>query len=225
MPRFRRKCVGKMKDVAGEGRTVLFVSHNMQAVRTLCLSAVVLDSGRLAFSGACSDCVTTYESVSLDQRRSEWRCTDKSDKRPLAFEAASCGIFGRQPDLLLRIDLTLRSNRQHAPAFLAVDILESGGSALMQAIPCLDPFIRPSFQSHRLVITINLPPLVPGTYGLTFWVGPHNTETFDEVPNCAEFEVLESPAIGRTFPHHRSHGLLVPSSRVDTPKCKTKQLR
>ncbi len=44
---FQKKCLGKMKDVAGQGRTVLFVSHNMRAVEQLCTSAVALKSGQV----------------------------------------------------------------------------------------------------------------------------------------------------------------------------------
>src|SRR5213079_513091 len=49
---FQRKCLGKMGDVAQSGRTVLFVSHNMQAVRTLCKSAMWLHGGMLQTIGA-----------------------------------------------------------------------------------------------------------------------------------------------------------------------------
>jgi lipopolysaccharide transport system ATP-binding protein len=45
---FQKKCLGKMGDVAGEGRTVLFVSHNMQAIRTLCSRSILLDKGEVA---------------------------------------------------------------------------------------------------------------------------------------------------------------------------------
>src|SRR5690606_18299216 len=44
---FQKKCLGKMSDVAGEGRTVLFVSHNMAAVEHLCSRAVLLEEGRV----------------------------------------------------------------------------------------------------------------------------------------------------------------------------------
>ena len=49
---FQRKCLGKMGDVAKQGRTVLFVSHNMGAVRSLCSRALVLGAGRLELDGA-----------------------------------------------------------------------------------------------------------------------------------------------------------------------------
>jgi lipopolysaccharide transport system ATP-binding protein len=57
---FQKKCLGKMSDVAHEGRTVLFVSHNMGAVQTLCSSAVFIHNGRLLSSGPSADIVSEY---------------------------------------------------------------------------------------------------------------------------------------------------------------------
>jgi lipopolysaccharide transport system ATP-binding protein len=57
---FQRKCLGKMDEVANEGRTVLFVSHNMPMVSNLCKTGLVLDAGKLVFSGDISDAVIRY---------------------------------------------------------------------------------------------------------------------------------------------------------------------
>lgn len=57
---FQRKCLGKMKDVSHKGRTVLFVSHNMQAVSTLTSRCVVLDRGRCVFNGATREAIEVY---------------------------------------------------------------------------------------------------------------------------------------------------------------------
>ena len=57
---FQKKCLGKMQDVAGHGRTVLFVSHNMAAVKALCNSVIVLSKGRKIFDGDVRDGVQTY---------------------------------------------------------------------------------------------------------------------------------------------------------------------
>lgn len=57
---FQKKCLGKMKDVAGEGRTVLFVSHNMAAVSQLCGKAMLLDGGRQAMVGEAGEVVRSY---------------------------------------------------------------------------------------------------------------------------------------------------------------------
>ncbi|MGA8147302.1 MAG: polysaccharide ABC transporter ATP-binding protein, partial [Gallionellaceae bacterium] len=57
---FQQKCLGKMRDVTREGRTVVFVSHNLAAVRALCQRALVLENGRLVFDGATEDAVHRY---------------------------------------------------------------------------------------------------------------------------------------------------------------------
>ncbi|HWB21223.1 MAG TPA: ABC transporter ATP-binding protein, partial [Phycisphaerales bacterium] len=58
---FQRKCLGKMQEAArGEGRTVLFVSHNMPAVRSLCHSCVLLEGGRVTLRGSSDECVQRY---------------------------------------------------------------------------------------------------------------------------------------------------------------------
>ncbi len=57
---FQKKCLGKMKDVAGGGRTVLFVGHNMSAVKTLCHTGIVLKSGEILFRGSAENAVEQY---------------------------------------------------------------------------------------------------------------------------------------------------------------------
>jgi len=57
---FQKKCLGKMGDVAGEGRTVLFVSHNMSAINRLCSRAILLDKGNLLTDGIAEDVTAQY---------------------------------------------------------------------------------------------------------------------------------------------------------------------
>jgi lipopolysaccharide transport system ATP-binding protein len=58
---FQKKAIGKMKDISGnDGRTVLFVSHNMAAVKSLCTRGIVLENGKIAFEGGTDDCVDHY---------------------------------------------------------------------------------------------------------------------------------------------------------------------
>src|SRR5437667_12687586 len=57
---FQKKCLGKMGDVAKEGRTVLFVSHNMVAVTQLCRNAIHLQNGRVVDSGPAANVVNRY---------------------------------------------------------------------------------------------------------------------------------------------------------------------
>jgi lipopolysaccharide transport system ATP-binding protein len=57
---FQKKCLGKMKDVGKEGRTILFVSHNMSAVSSLCNKGIVLSGGKIDFSGTSHDAISAY---------------------------------------------------------------------------------------------------------------------------------------------------------------------
>jgi lipopolysaccharide transport system ATP-binding protein len=68
---FQKKCLGKMGEVAGQGRTVLFVSHNMAAVRKLCTSGMLLSEGSVAALGPINEVIGAYFSkgeLSLDNR-------------------------------------------------------------------------------------------------------------------------------------------------------------
>jgi lipopolysaccharide transport system ATP-binding protein len=67
---FQRKCLGKMGDVATQGRTVLFVSHNMVAIQNLCQEAILLQDGRIAAQGPSQDVVSAYLS-SVRQAQTE----------------------------------------------------------------------------------------------------------------------------------------------------------
>ncbi|MGI8893138.1 MAG: ABC transporter ATP-binding protein, partial [Bacteroidia bacterium] len=57
---FQKKCLGKMQDVSGEGRTVLFVSHNITAIQTLCSRSILLESGKIIEAGETSYVTSQY---------------------------------------------------------------------------------------------------------------------------------------------------------------------
>jgi lipopolysaccharide transport system ATP-binding protein len=71
---FQKKCLGKMGDVASkEGRTVLFVSHNMGAIRGLCNTGVFLEKGKIKKNGNVQDCVNGYLDDHQDLSSNSWR--------------------------------------------------------------------------------------------------------------------------------------------------------
>ena len=57
---FQKKCLGKMNDVTGEGRTVLFVSHNMGQIKALCEKTIVLNQGKIIYNGEINEGVSVY---------------------------------------------------------------------------------------------------------------------------------------------------------------------
>ncbi|HEY2074037.1 MAG TPA: polysaccharide ABC transporter ATP-binding protein [Gaiellaceae bacterium] len=123
---FQQKCLGKMRDVTREGRTVIFVSHNLAAVRSLCPRALVLEKGRLVFDGPTEDGVHRYlghaegernaavvEEKDLQLRISKERlysdqpffeCTRIA---VLDEEGLPCSAFGSDEEIAIEVDYTV----------------------------------------------------------------------------------------------------------------------
>ncbi len=76
---FQKKCLRKMEDVSHEGRTILFVSHNMSAITRLCSKSFLLDSGELVESGPSEQIVATYLKRSADNQK--MRTAEKEVKK------------------------------------------------------------------------------------------------------------------------------------------------
>jgi lipopolysaccharide transport system ATP-binding protein len=73
---FQKKCLGKMREVNGSGRTVLFVSHNMAAVSALCTRALVIDEGRIVFDGPAREGVRRYLGTQQAGAASAWELSE-----------------------------------------------------------------------------------------------------------------------------------------------------
>ncbi|HTD16552.1 MAG TPA: polysaccharide ABC transporter ATP-binding protein [Chthoniobacterales bacterium] len=214
---FQKKCLGKIHDVATSGRTVLFVSHNMAAVRNLCDRAMLLNQGRLALLADVNECIAAYENSTRGSHGSIWTRPPTETSGSLSYKSLSVNLEGEQPRMSLRIEFVLESQGMHKPAFVSFDITDSAGVALMQALPVLDGFVQAREGRQSFTALIDLPPLIPGQYWVSPWVGSHNTETLDMVHQCAAFEISRSPTPGRSHPHTIDHGYIVPPSRIMPP--------
>ena len=212
---FQKRCLGKMREVAQEdGRTVLFVSHNMSAVRNLCGDALLLEEGKIIDRGEANGIVDRYGHQSLNRRNVWKRDADAATADSLMIEELEAKLQGEQPSLELRVRIRVQSAQQHAPAFLNVDIFEPGGGWLMQAFPTLDPFIEYQPNGQCFEVSIDLPPMIPGVYTVGAWVGTNFDRTYDKVREAVAFEISDSPTPGRNFPHTRERGYFVPVSRL-----------
>src|SRR5215211_4917000 len=118
---FQRKCLGKMSSVAGEGRTVLFVSHNLAAVRAICRSAMVLDAGRIVRQGAVVDCLAYYVAQAFEEDASRWVRPVAAERPTICIERIESRLTGRQPEMTLHLDVVLATNAPHRPALVTVD--------------------------------------------------------------------------------------------------------
>ena len=111
---FQKKAIGKMQDVSkGEGRTVLFVSHNMGSVRNLCRSGIVLDKGMIAYSGTANDCISFY----MDNRQNEMCKTYERQEqietvvKPAYFEKIELENDSVTTVSPIRLYITIRANK------------------------------------------------------------------------------------------------------------------
>lgn len=208
---FQKKCLGKMDDLSkGEGRTVLFVSHNMGSVMNLCNKGMLLKNGSLETVGAVSECVRQYSSLFLEGVTDFWKAEQITDKERII--EASIEIKGRQPQLNATIKVTSNSKVLSKPAIIAVDIKNSRGGNVMQALPSLEPKIIFDGKTNKFKVDIDLNGLIPDKYFVSIWVGPHNNETYEQLTDILMFEVCDSPTKGRTFTHTLDHGFIVPES-------------
>ena len=102
---FQKKCLGKMEEVAGTGRTVLFVSHNMSAVLHLCSRVVLIREGRVVSTGPPKEVVDLYMSSGMrDGGEKQWPSDvqTKGPFRPIAVRIRQRGavtetVFSREP--------------------------------------------------------------------------------------------------------------------------------
>ncbi|HET6253721.1 MAG TPA: ABC transporter ATP-binding protein [Puia sp.] len=209
---FQQKCLGKMKDVSTrQGRTVLFVSHNMSAVLNLCNKGVVLRNGLLDYCGNLREAVQLYQNSNMS-RSNEW-IADKAATLP-QIRYAWLDLAEEQPNLTLKIKVKIGSASNNSPAFIAFDIKNGFGTTIMQAIPSITPFLECNGNEKEYEFQVDLVGLIPDSYYVSIWIGPHNSETYDWQKDILSFEVQQSPTAGRTFPHHYDNGFIVPNSKI-----------
>lgn len=208
---FQKKCLGKMEDVSKhDGRTVIFVSHNMAAIENLCKTAILLDKGSVAKTGNVRDVTTAYQNRYSGLQGTTWLQTAPASN--LCFTKVELSLQGCQPNYSLKIQFSVTSLGSHKKAFVAFDISNSLGITIMQALPTLEPFINNNVSEQYYSVVINLPPLIPDRYLVSAWCGPHFSETLSWEKEIISFEIIDSPTAGRNFPHSVNNGFIVPTS-------------
>jgi len=208
---FQKKCIGKMEDVNKHGRTILFVSHDLNAVQSLCKKAILLKDGQISMTGE-SDTVINHYLHSGTFTSNNW--IQKTELKHPHFKKIDVKLEGSQPCLKLMVNTTIKCFPEMQPSFIAFDIYSKLGSPLGQAIPNLEPFILPTVGTINIATEIELNGFIPGEYYMDAWIGPHFSETYDWQKECIEISIIDSPQKNRTYPHPPSHGFFVPPSKI-----------
>jgi lipopolysaccharide transport system ATP-binding protein len=163
---FQKKCLGKMEDVAGGGRTILFVSHNMQAVRSLCTRAIQMEAGRLVNSGNSIEVVTEYLSQQADTAASvSWEPGEGpgddfarllSVKVVDAAGEVTNSVSTSEP-IFVRMEFDLAKTDE---AFcIGFDLAASDGTVVLRTYQTdLEPLRWPRLAEGRNVLRCTIPP-------------------------------------------------------------------
>jgi len=222
---FQKKCLGKMEDVAGEGRTVIFVSHNMAAVESLCDRAVFLDKGKIEFDGGVNECIDFYIKKNKNEissplleiksrkgfgefvfdNHSFFNKTKKTERFHLGEDILlklDISAVKKEKIYDLRIDLGLNNSRNERISWLS--------SSLHERI-----MFTEGRKSVNVSIEIKEPFLIPGTYNFTLNLIV-NGKNQDWIPNVCKFEILEAPFFrtGNFPPSNQGDFLLKHSFKV-----------
>jgi lipopolysaccharide transport system ATP-binding protein len=147
---FQKKCIGKMSEVAHEGRTVLFVSHNMGAVSELCTRALLLDQGQLVTQGTVPDVLEAYgRLITSDEHQIELNADPTLPCSILGVrledgDGNQTTSFDLQDTIRIRIvyEVTSRIHGLQVTATLArnvVDIVHSFDTDALDEIPPTEP--------------------------------------------------------------------------------------
>jgi len=202
---FQKKCFGKMEDVAGQGRTVLLVSHNMMAIRSLCTRAVELDAGRVVNSGEASKVVVDYMARQTETgAEARWSAEERPGDDAVrlvsvrvvnsAGEVAHLVSTSRPFGVRIEVDLTSVSEA----LCIGFDLATGDGSLVMRSYQTdLDPERWPKLSPGRNELECTIPAglLNDGRYLVLPRVSIH----------CVRWLVHSEAAV--SFEAHRDHAV------------------
>lgn len=201
---FQKKCLGKMKAVSGEGRTVLFVSHNMGAIKTLCGRGLLLENGGLTFDGNIDECVNRYLRINQTGEH-----TGKVEILKKGFGTGEALIKkielinheGNISDIVLfkepiKVKMHIYSDVSVPKASVDFKISDNNGTVLFHALNQYQDIPYEIKKGHNTVEVEIENNLLPGTFMIT--PGIHNassTLTLDMHENIVGFEVVKAAKI------------------------------
>jgi lipopolysaccharide transport system ATP-binding protein len=196
---FQDKCLGKMEEVAKEGRTVLFVSHNMGAITNLCSSSIFLDKGQILFIGSASEGVSKYLNSVISHEHSEVILEKISS--PAYF--TKIAILDSNGEPTTTVDLTSKFKiyfeydvlRPIVGLDLAFSLFDKHGSHIFYSSLSKSPNpINLDHQPGQYVAEVDFPPnfMAPGLYTITILLYQANIYSFDTRDKVIGFSVIDS---------------------------------
>lgn len=199
---FQRKSIDRVGQVAGEGRTVLFVSHNLQAVQRLCSQSLILHGGRLVDFGETNAMISRYlADFSSDSSAGAWIPVAGIARKHEGGVTFSSLRYGAGDDYTapasrraFRVECQIESATDTIVRSIAVILFDRFGAKLINADSAA---YGREFRLRKgtNVFRVDFPRLglSPGTYSLGLWVarGSRDTVGLDYIENAAWFDVID----------------------------------
>ncbi len=203
---FQKKCLGKMEAVSKSGRTILFVSHNMAAVQSLCNRAIVLDKGAVVKDGSISDAILYYQQISPASKNIE-----VASHKPLYISDISVESVGGTAltlsSTVFKVEVT--SSVTHNNVLIGFGINDvSGGRLFTLYSKFRDRKYKVSPGKNYFEASVDSLPLKPDLYMVEVYVGD-GTTTYDYYDKGFSFEVTSPESIPYNFLPDKTQGSVV----------------
>jgi lipopolysaccharide transport system ATP-binding protein len=204
--RFQEKCLRRIRELTGEGRTVIFVSHDVNAVAQLCNRAIVINAGEMTYSGPVAAAVECYMgSTTLGDEPGQIRRDGTGEARIARIHVEDADGGSRIAvggPVTIRVDLTAARPLDGAHLELEVGIQSlSGGHfvSLTTAFDPDDPLARGVVSGTTLVCRVDELPLKPGAYKIFATLkGPRGL--IDRVADQGSFSIAPTDFFGTGVP-------------------------
>lgn len=199
---FQKKCLGKMGDVASEGRTVLFVSHNLAAVRNLCTVGYALENGRVTSAGPIRDVIDDYVAkLSANQETDLRRRPDRQGDGKLRFTRFAAKTKSRATDTTVcgaPVSFHVEYSAPAPPknAVISMAFFSSLGDGVLHVSNEVSD--QPFAEAPRdgvFICSFERLPLLPGRYDINLYCTV-NGVVADWVSNAAAVQVIEGDFFG-----------------------------
>ena len=195
---FQRKCLAKMGDVAGHGRTVLFVSHNTGAITSLCSSAIWLDRGLIQKSGPTRAVVGAYlaEGLSSQDRIIRFVHSHYNDGRMTLESLEWLSTVPLQHGEPTKARITFTTSAPLSDVAFGIGFSSLEGKRLLTYETDFPDGQRPSIAqpgSYFVDVEVSALPLGPDMYNLDIGCRSGDFHTVAYIPACAQLEVAAGP--------------------------------
>lgn len=196
---FQTKCLDKMRDAANaEGRTVLYVSHNMNTIRRLCDRCIVLDKGKVVFQGDVEDSIAYYmgETNNLSLMY-EYDGEHKDFNTDMSIHIDSTKILDKDYPIYdfgekMRIEINYTSKKKIDDMTFRFTLFSNDGVAVGLASSL--PVVSTVTGKNSVIVTMNLDALAPGKYSfriIAYSVNKYgNNQDHDVVDKAFYFEKM-----------------------------------